>query len=74
MPTAGFEPTMLVGERPHPYALDHAVTETGFWARYACSKITIISISWTTSVVSDVSPLLDRYDCKAVIKQKKNLI
>ena len=30
MPPAGFEPTVSAGERPQTYALDRAVTGTGF--------------------------------------------
>jgi len=30
MPQAGFEPTISAGERPQTYALEHAVTGTGF--------------------------------------------
>jgi len=29
MPPVGFEPTILVGERPQTYALDRAATGTG---------------------------------------------
>jgi hypothetical protein len=30
MPPVGFEPTISAGERPQTYALDRAVTGTGF--------------------------------------------
>ena len=33
MPPVGFEPTILVGERPHTYALDRAATATGTKSR-----------------------------------------
>jgi len=29
MPSVGFEPTILAGERPHTYALDRAATGIG---------------------------------------------
>ena len=29
MPSVGFEPTILAGERPQNYALDHAATGIG---------------------------------------------
>ena len=34
MPPAGFEPTILAGERPKTYALDGAATGTGLYTSY----------------------------------------
>jgi len=34
MPRVGFEPTISAGERPKTYALDRAVTGTGYWLHY----------------------------------------
>jgi hypothetical protein len=34
MPSAGFEPTVSVGERPQTYALERAATGTGCYKIY----------------------------------------
>ena len=39
MPPAGFEPTILAGERPQTYALDLAATATDRYLYIKCNNI-----------------------------------
>ena len=41
MPPVGFEPTVSVGERPKTYALDRAVTGTGYTPESAITNTLI---------------------------------
>ena len=50
MPSAGFEPTILAGERPQTYALDRAATGTGItYITYNIeqNKAIPLQASWT---------------------------
>ena len=51
MSPAGFEPTILAGERPQTYALDRAATETGRQPGYSVEYNRFCSILQITSLL-----------------------
>ena len=47
MPPVGFEPTILVGERPQTYVLDRAATGTDIFRNYS----SLMTVSYTYSIL-----------------------